>query len=178
MTARQRQAALVLLAALGLATAARAEPGAAKSPAEPPAATRAEDRVIFDAEAARKQWPSLAHGRSGFWTPTVADVLLLEEQLPSYLKRELKDDRGRPASSGYPALAPLWKRAPSYLRQYVGFWRRGRRVIYGNFLCDNSFHVDWHTTRIDVDDGGNCYFQVSYDVKDRRFFDLMVNGEA
>ena len=176
--ATQRQAALVLVAALGLASATRAEPGAAKSPAEPAAATRAEDRVIFNQEVARKTWPSLAHGRAGFWTPTLADVQALEEQLPSYLKRERKDDHGRPASSGLPALAPLWKRAPSYPRQYVGFLRRGRRVIYGNFFCDNSYHRDWHDRPVRVADGGDCYFQVSYDVKDGRFFDLTVNGEA
>jgi hypothetical protein len=157
----------LLLLALCAAIPAR---GAATPAAPEVPATRAEDRVIFDAEATRKVMSSEAEGK--FWTPALSDVLALEEKLPAYLRA--------PHEHENPRKEPLWKRAPGYKRQYFGMIRKGARVIYGNFFCrvPSTRAADWHTVPVRVEDGGDCYFSVEYDVKRGTFHDLMVNGEA
>jgi hypothetical protein len=38
--------------------------------------------------------------------------------------------------------------------------------------------MDWRQNVISVEDGGECYFQVEYDLESGTFIWLMVNGEA
>jgi hypothetical protein len=136
--------------------------------------TPARSRAIIDAETARKRWnKDLPEG--GFWTPTLADVKALERNLPGYLREKL-GDKPQDRSSAGPESIPLWKKAPLYLRQYVGTTREGQRFIYAHFFCDTI--PDWRTTPIMIFDGGDCYFQVFYDVKTGRFEGLMLNGIA
>lgn len=162
-----RPACGALLAAMTVAAAVRGR--AAPAPPEVPA-TRPEDRVIFDAKATRKWMPALATG--GVWTPALAEVLALEQDLPAYL-------RGHRDAHENPRQGPLWKRAPAYKRQYFGISRRGERVIYANFFCRVFEEAqDWHQVPVQVEDGGDCYFSITYDAKHRTFKDLMVNGEA
>ena len=136
--------------------------------------TTAEDRAIFPAELARQKWARLAPPPATFWTPALADVVKLEAELPAYLRG--RTARRTAAASG-PQTNPLWKRAPGYKRQYVGVRRKGRAVIYANFFCEAPKY-DWHREPVDVDDGGDCYFQVEYDVAAARFDNLAVNGGA
>jgi len=52
-------------------------------------------------------------------------------------------------------------------------------VIYINAFCDNFFsRFDLRKNFLEVEDGGACYFQIHYNFKTGRFFDLQVNGEA
>jgi hypothetical protein len=142
----------------------------APTPLDVPA-TRPEDRAIFDAAATRKSIGLVdAAAKSEPWTPALADAVALEAQLPGYLRDNYKN-RGK---------EPLWKRAPGYKRQYLGIAQHGRRVIHANFFCHvpASRAGDWQTVAVIVDDGGDCYFQVEYDVKTGTFRNLMVNGEA
>jgi hypothetical protein len=140
-------------------------PGWSAAPPPGGAATRPEDRVIFEREAARK-WMSGRSDTGELWTPALADVTALEAKLPAYLRASYKDQ----------SKEPLWKRAPGYKRQYFGITYQGARVIYANFFCDAP--ASWRTVLVDVDDGGDCYFSVKYDAKRGTFQDLMVNGEA
>jgi hypothetical protein len=130
------------------------------------------ERVIFSAEAASKKWVRYRNSTT-FWTPSLADALALEKGLPDYLRRHLSRD-DRLASS---KKEPLWDRARTYKRQYVGVRLKDRRIVYANFLCA-AFGSDWRTERVDVADGGDCYFQVEYDIDKASFANLMVNGEA
>jgi len=141
-----------------------------------PAATWSDDRAIFTAEAAQKAWGSLFRAGATPWTPDLADVLVLEQRLPGYMRVEL-DRQARARDWPIDKKNPLWERAKTYKRQYVGIRRKKQRIIYANFFCDAS-GTNWRTTRIDVDDGGDCYFQVEYDVDKRTFADLSVNGSA
>lgn len=148
---------------------------AATAVAAPPQASfRAEDRVIFTAEAARTAWAWMFKPPAGPpWTPALADVLALEQRLPDYLRGQLAPQyRGRK-----PKKPPLWERAPGYRRQYVGIGRNDRRLIYANFFC-RSDNPNWRTMPVEVDDGGDCYFQVEYDVEKATFSNLSINGEA
>jgi hypothetical protein len=103
-------------------------------------------------------------------------VLALERRLPDYMRAEL-DRQARAYDYPRDKKNPLWERAKTYKRQYVGVRRQKRRIIYANFFCDAS-GSNWRTTRVDVDDGGDCYFQVEYDVDKRTFADLSVNGSG
>ena len=71
----------------------------------------------------------------------------------------------------------MWERLDEYQRQYIGLERGGKEIIYGNFFCDNG-GVDWRQKFLFMIDGGECYFQVEYDVESGLFIKLRINGEA
>ena len=104
----------------------------------------------------------------GFWTPSVKDILKLEEKIAGYLSQN---------SSYFYRQPPVWERFDEYQRQYIGVEREGRLIIYGNYFC-NSGGVDWRQKLVVVIDGGECFFQVEYDVESGLFIKLLVNGEA
>ena len=104
----------------------------------------------------------------GFWAPSVDDIFKLEEGLAEYLSQN---------SSYFYRQPPVWERLDEYQRQYIGLERGGRQIIYGNFFC-NNLGMDWRKKLVIVDDGGDCYFQVEYDVDQGMFTMLMVNGES
>ena len=156
-------AAVALLLAAGAAAAAT------------PSTFRDEDRVIFTAEVALKEWSGMFRAPAAFWTPALADALALEQRLPDYLRRKVPPQYRR--RGWKPPSPPLWERAPSYKRQFVGIRPKGRRVIYANFFCEGSEDY-WRTRPVSVDDGGDCYFQVEYDVDKRTFSELQINGDA
>jgi hypothetical protein len=159
------------IAAAGLALLLAADAAAAA----PTSKFRDEDRVIVTAEAAVKEWSWMFRAHPAFWTPALADALALEQRLPDYLRRRVPSEYRR--AGWKPPSPPLWERAPSYKRQYVGIRRKGRRVIYANFFCAGS-EDSWRTRPVSVDDGGDCYFQVEYDVDRRTFSELSINGDA
>ena len=102
----------------------------------------------------------------GYWTPHAADVARLEAALAPFL-------RSSPAVRS----PDLWQRLPDYTRQYVGIVAEGRARILVNAFCDD-LGIDWRTTPVAVLDGGDCFFQVTYDVTSGAFSNMMVNGEA
>jgi len=104
----------------------------------------------------------------GFWIPSVDDILKLEENLAGYLNQNSDQFYRQP---------PVWERLDEYQRQYIGFERNGRQIIYGNYFCDN-LGKNWRQELIFVLDGGDCFFQVEYDVESGMFINLLVNGEA
>lgn len=118
--------------------------------------------VIFTAEqiAADEYWPN----NDGPWTPSKADIITLEEQLPGFLQEE------------YPA---LWQKLDDYARQYWGtITPDGNRAVYASFFCDADTAGYWRTNYVMGIDGGDCYFQALYDVEDGIFVWLAINGEA
>jgi len=102
----------------------------------------------------------------GFWIPSADEIIKLEEDLTGYLSQN---------SSYFFSQPPAWERLDEYQRQYVGLERESKQIIYGNFFCDN-LGLDWQETFVVVDDGGDCYFQVEYDMESGLFIMLMVNG--
>jgi hypothetical protein len=133
--------------------------------------TSDEKGVIFPAEVVRESWWfALGYFEAGEnWTPDPAQVAALETALIPFLKTA-KDPWLRPDP-------PIWERVPNYQRQYIGLIEDGRQIIYGNYFC-NSAETDWRKELVQVNDGGDCYFQVKYDVETGTIYDLRVNGEA
>jgi hypothetical protein len=108
-------------------------------------------------------------GWNNSWTPTPEQIQTLEAALIPFLKSAddpwLKPD------------PPIWERLPNYKRQYLGLVEDGQLIIYGNFFCRVD-RQDWQSALIEVEDGGDCYFQIKYDVETETIYSLSVNGEA
>lgn len=109
---------------------------------------------------------ALAGSADGHWTPAPEDVLALEAGLAVFL-REAAADRS----------PDLWEKQVTYKRQYAGIVSEGRRLIYANFFCGEKT-ADWQHAPVVVLDGGDCFFQLTYDVESRTYQSLTINGEA
>lgn len=135
----------------------------------PPPAELSPNGVIFTAEQSEESLPWLVPEAEGVWTPTAADVAALEADLIPYL-HTAENPWLRPEP-------PIWERVPDYKRQYLGILEDGEQVIYANFFCD-AYSGEWREELVLVSDGGDCFFQVKYNVATGEFYDLSVNGEA
>jgi hypothetical protein len=68
-----------------------------------------------------------------------------------------------------------------YTRQYMcGIDKNGHQVIWINCVCHffDPNDTSWEKTPYMVDDGGDCYFSVKIDLTEKKYFDLMINGNA
>jgi len=110
---------------------------------------------------------NLYKGEAPFWTPTNDDIGVLENALPTYLKSH------SPQSGTAVNLA-------NYRRQYFGCTKNGRKVVFVNAFCGNADerHKGWRNRIVFVKDGGECCFQVIYDVEKGNFSSLHYNGYA
>ncbi len=128
--------------------------------------------VIFSKEQAEpmglEAWLSPGESFGGYWTPGAEQVMRVEEQVGAYLSQNPQLFYSQP---------PVWERLNEYKRQYVGWVLDGKQVIYGNFFCDDTGR-DWKQDWVMVLDGGECFFQVKFDVTSGTFIELQVNGEA
>lgn len=125
--------------------------------------------MIFTEEQAEEmELASWLVDSDGFWTPSVGDILNLEEKIAEYLSQN---------SSEFYRQPPVWERLHEYRRQYIGFEHGGRQIIYGNYFCNNG-GINWQQELVIVIDGGECFFQIEYDVESELFIKLLVNGEA
>jgi hypothetical protein len=134
-------------------------------PAESPTAVANQNWVIVTKEQA-EEIASWLGGSGGFWTPSVDDIIKLEEKIAEHLSQN---------SSQFYSQPPVWERLDEYQRQYIGLERGDRQIIYGNYFCNNG-GVNWREKLVVVDDGGDCFFQVEYDVEGEVFIKLLVNG--
>ena len=100
-----------------------------------------------------------------FWIPTKEQVVKAEAEIERFLKEN------PPIGSSDP-----WQRLPDYYRQYVGFIVDGQLAIYCNFYCWDAEPLTCEP--VFVDDGGDCYFQITYDVGRQKVNKLDINGEA
>jgi hypothetical protein len=107
------------------------------------------------------------------WQPEAADIIAFERFLPEALA-----ERRRTSET------PDWANdRGGWRRQYVGYWRGGRRFIYGNFyprgVSDGEpGNERWHREPIVICDGGPSFFGAEYDVGARRITHLAFNGSA
>ena len=94
--------------------------------------------------------------------PTTEQIKKVELQLQKYLEKN----------------RPELKKIDSYYRQYTGFKTNGSPDnIRANFLCevnDDQWKKEW----IMVFDGGDCYFNFSFNVNTSEITDFSTNGNA
>ena len=102
---------------------------------------------------------------SDFWTPSVAEVLVIEQRLPELLRKSgHKIDFARSR------------------HQYIGVISGGTKLIYLNaipaFEPNSRDHTDWRLTAVTICDGGDAFWGVEFDPADNTFHNLGFNGEA
>ena len=152
----------------GKSTAGVSPTATAKS-LEVPQVTESQNWVILTEEQAEEmRLASWLVECDAFWVPSADDILNLEERLPGYLSQNSHEFNRQP---------PVWERLDEYQRQYVGFELGGEQFIYGNYFC-HSMRINWRQDWVSVDDGGDCYFQVEYEIEGGLFIMLHVNGES
>ena len=104
-----------------------------------------------------------------YWTPTVQDIMDLEEDIQDYLAEN--------KSKFHASHAPTGKALAKYYRQYYGMIHNGKQVIIGVYFCSSIFNNDdWKNGVVDASGGGNCFFHVEYNVNDGIFQDIFVNA--
>ncbi|MBX3064896.1 MAG: hypothetical protein KF726_18080 [Anaerolineae bacterium] len=122
---------------------------------------------ISDVESISKQ--ILDTTFDGYWMPDTADVLALESALPAYLDQQAAAGRD---------VEGVAAKLPDYKRQYIGFIAGGEKMLYANYFCDAFDDDRWLHDWLYVMDGGNCFFQVVYQVSSGEFRYLSINGYA
>ena len=101
------------------------------------------------------------------WAPSDEEVRRLEAELVGAAK-----------TSSLTPLRPL----EGYFRQYVGVFREdGRRRIHAHGLHRSYLaraHGDPRRDEMQVDDGGDAFFEASYDPESARFDYVQAHGDA
>lgn len=132
--------------------------------------------VIFSADAAQQNRVDLEIGLSDlqWWTPSVANVTAMEAQLLPFLHTDERLSDG----IGWRRVRTLEEAVPDFTRQYAGYYAsNGDALLYASFFCDmplDEMTEQWMV----VMDGGDCFFQVTYNVTTGTYERLTVNGEA
>jgi hypothetical protein len=106
---------------------------------------------------------------TGFWTPTLSEVSLVEKALPAFVA-------GKAAGLRHPVSA--------FRRQYAGLISKGRKIIYINALLAAYFEEsdrdsnarDWKKQPMMVCDGGSAFWGVEFDLLEKRFQHFSANG--
>ncbi len=102
----------------------------------------------------------------GSWEPDRQLVRELKAQLEPYVKATAKA-QGRELRN--------WS---EYIFQYQGLEEKGRKYVLVNAICHRD--RDWNLEQriIFVRDGGPCFFNLRFDPKRKRYYDLAINGYA
>ena len=119
--------------------------------------------VIFSAEQIKSQ--KFVRFPEPYWTPSQEQIDKLERMLPAFVKAQSKNH------SRHPKI-----KLSKYKRQYFGYSLNGKKVIYVNAFC-HAFAY-WEKTFLLVEDGGQCFFQATFDPESDKFISFNVNGEA
>ncbi len=122
--------------------------------------------VIFSGQPARDIFQQ--HSRSasdpseGLWTPTPEQVNALLERLPKFFT-------GASLALGGPL--------DSYLKQFAGFHRNGRRMIYLNALGSRYGRGElWRTKAMVAFHGYPSFWGIEYDVESHEFANFAYNN--
>lgn len=66
-----------------------------------------------------------------------------------------------------------------FKRQYVPVINKdGQKEIWINFFCNDWGNENWKSDIMEVDDGGNCYFNLKVNLETKSFSELSINGYA
>ncbi|MBN2576989.1 MAG: hypothetical protein JXP73_20675 [Deltaproteobacteria bacterium] len=103
-------------------------------------------------------------GVTGFWQPEPSLVARIDAELPRVLLRDPEARR---------SLLPFGR----YHRQYVGFLRGKRRMVYVNAfpVADAVELPGWQESLVVACDGGGRFWGIEYSVAKARFSHFAVN---
>lgn len=67
----------------------------------------------------------------------------------------------------------------NYHRQCEAFYNdKGEKIVVLNCLCDIKNLPDWRKAKIEVKDGGSCFFQIAVNLDLKIVYGFMINGQA
>ena len=105
------------------------------------------------------------------YNPTMDDIQTAEEVLKACFTKEASGTEN-----------PFFGRKyEDYTMQFVGGeLEGGDKIIWVNCFCmaESVILKKWKTDIIMVADGGNCFFNVKINLKNKEYYGLMVNGMA
>ncbi len=104
--------------------------------------------------------------RGGAWTPS--------PEVAAQIQAELKPAVAELAGDKFKRFQP-WQ---SYKFQFQGQQINSDRFVFISALCTIDDSRDLTDDFVVVLDGGSCFFEVKYDPKSQRFYDLNVHGDA
>lgn len=87
-----------------------------------------------------------------YWTPSKAEISILEDNL----KRHVQDQM--------PVLA---LNLANYKRQYFGFIRQGRKLVFLVGFC-KTVEIDWRRRFVPLPMAATCYFEAQYDLESQQ----------
>ncbi|WP_162910576.1 hypothetical protein [Hymenobacter oligotrophus] len=68
---------------------------------------------------------------------------------------------------------------PNYKRQLVAFYNgKGEKKVWVNCFCKPLNGTEWRRKVVEVDDGGNCYFNTVVDLRRMKCLGLSINSVA
>jgi hypothetical protein len=115
------------------------------------------------------------------WKPNQAEINIAENIIPIIISENNTDN----------SVNEIYENITDYYFQLIPYLDKDKRkIIYVNSLCKSFVknplpnldgsepqdEIEWKSYFYDVDDGGNCFWQVKIDVEQKEYFDFSVNG--
>ena len=100
-----------------------------------------------------------------FWNPTEKDLELIGSITEGAFRRETADFED--------AVRFDYNK---YFFQIVSYVEDGKKLAYVNALCDSENLYNWKNYFYNVNDGGDCFWQVIVDLKSNTYSDFSMNG--
>ena len=131
-------------------------------------------RVLITPEQANSWQRSQLFGipKGPYWQPAPEQLRDFERQLALILEAERSGYRSELTDIGRPGLFH------SYGVQFIGFERDGRRLIKANGFCNRELFAKASSSWILVLDGGECFFEATYDPATRTIESFGFHGVA
>ena len=112
---------------------------------------------------------------TSYWEPSIDDISNVEKCIREFLdsaQLNPKLDTYQKQSAVF-----ILDNLEKYRRQYVGFVVDGEKRIWCNLFydADDSFY-DWQHIPVDLDDGGNRYWQIEYSLPRDECLHFVVHG--
>ena len=102
----------------------------------------------------------------GGWVPGPHVLREIRAGLQPYVERQAHIQRRKLRNWG------------QYTFQYQGREEKGHRYVFVNALCHRDPSWNLEKRMVLVLDGGSCFFQLKVDPEQRRYYELIINGEA
>ncbi len=100
-----------------------------------------------------------------FWNPTEKDLELIGSITEDAFHRETADFEDT-VRFDY----------NKFFFQIVPYVKDGKKLAYVNALCDRENLNNWKNYFYNVNDGGDCFWQVIVDLKSNTYSDFSMNG--
>jgi hypothetical protein len=132
--------------------------------------------VVISVDGASEFSYLFAQATTEFWEPSIHDVSRAE----SCSKRFLASVTSDPNLDAYQKekLSFILDNLESYRRQYVGTIVDGEKRIWCNSFFSAESFPNWERVPVDVDGGGNRFWQIEYNLPKDECINFNVHGES